>query len=246
MTDADVDGSHIRTLLLTLFFRYMPSVIEKGYLYIARPPLYSAKKGNSMQYMEDDFELEDFLIHSFSDEITLQTKEHKDIDFKKVIDSVRRYIKDRNRIEIDNDILDSIFLFDLFKSGNLSLAIDYLCALDDHYSWVIEKSSTNELIFKKIDQNKKEEIHKIEESLLHNAESEHIINYDLLFARYFANNDFYLSYKNNEQKILSPDHLVELVCKVARGNMRIQRYKGLGEMNPDQLWKQHWIQKPEQ
>ena len=101
----------------------------------------SAKKGNSMQYMEDDFELEDFLIHSFSDEITLQTKDHKDaMDFKKVVDSVRRYIKDRNRIEIDNDILDSIFLFDLFKSGDFYLAVDYLCALDDHYSWVIEKN----------------------------------------------------------------------------------------------------------
>ncbi len=199
MTDADVDGSHIRTLLLTFFFRYMRPVIEKGYLYIAQPPLYKVKVGKQEKYLQNDVELLQLLAHWIYEEVSLE------IDGNIVSD------------EIKKNILDSM-IFINFILEELSNKTDIMITQLEKY--LLEK-----------DENL------IPVSLLEN-ENFIKIRFKILSIIVFSNINFIFKQKNiGSLKEFSVLEFCLLIRVLAKPFMTIQRYKGLGEMNADQLWE---------
>jgi len=253
MTDADVDGSHIRTLLLTFFYRQMPELIERGYLYIAQPPLYKAKRGSSEVYLKDDDGLGDHLFSSAIDEGAVFTG----WDGEQVAASDLRTLVDDARIV--KEIIDRMTRF-------IPLAIieqaAILGGLD--VSLLSEKQQANEVashIAKRLDaiesQNERGwQGHALDdgglvfERTLRGVGERHVIDAALLrsvdmrnlnekaggLQKYYTRQGI-LTVKGNEHVITGPLALVNTVMELGRKGISIQRYKGLGEMNPGQLWE---------
>lgn len=237
MTDADVDGAHIRTLILTFFFRYMPSLIKKGYLYIAQPPLYRVKRSNSHQYLKNEYELKNFLKNIIANNIKIGDK----IDSRiiSIISNVFVFNDIINRYSqyLPNYILESLLLNGFFHYNKIdkNKLIVYL---------------NKQFIKSKIDWKfeLKNNILKIGmlESTIYKS---YIINSDLIFNRckeellkntYNLTDFLYkesLFYKGEELKYLNLNNLIKKLSKKAKKGLYIQRFKGLGEMNPDQLWE---------
>ena len=229
MTDADVDGSHIQTLLLTFFFRHFRDVVEKGYLYLAQPPLYRYKKGKKEIYFKDDREMNDFLIDNGIESLENQTLGHNDLlSYFKMVDHYagslaaleRRYaLVALIRHFIENPDLIALGANDLFKKSE-----EFLNSIENNILTKTINEETNEVHLFVQTKGGMEEL---------------LINDDLFTAPHFTEADFVFK-KIQEWELSFDDDILEVlegIKEYARKGSYIQRYKGLGEMNPDQLWE---------
>ena len=249
MTDADVDGSHIRTLLLTFFYRQMYPLIEKGYLYIAQPPLYKIKKGKIGFYLKDDRAFEEFLIKKISQEKKVKIENNGKVfsgpELVKILQNLilkKNYLKFLERKNYPSQIVDLMLKNQIFDERSLSnrkkmeefqgelfkLGIPSLLGEDEEHG-VFEISFNWEINGRKISQ-------KIDWELISSAE------FRTLFKIYQNLKDFnpppYIIEEDKEEiKIENDFKLLDYLMDSAKKGLTIQRYKGLGEMNPEQLWE---------
>ncbi len=253
MTDADVDGSHIRTLLLTFFYRQMPEIIERGHLFIAQSPLYKAKRGRSEVYLKDDRALDDFLIDTALDDAALELHDGSAIagpDLRQRVEQARRIktlIQPLLRHVTEADILEQVAIAGVLKPGILDdpqqagEAATYVAhrldalAPEHERGWDGTVDEAGGLLFRRTVRDVAE-THRITPSLLRSAEARRIDEEaSRLQALYIRAATFRV--KDNERRVAGPIALFDAVVATARKGMSIQRYKGLGEMNPDQLWE---------
>lgn len=249
MTDADVDGSHIRTLLLTFFYRHMPELINKGYLYIAQPPLYKVKKGASELYLKNEQALQDYLVKSAISDATL-TLDNKDqlanenleelmskvIKFNSLLDHAsKKFNRSITEILAINDLLNNK-IFDNESDSRLKKALNALNSLEqspDKTDWEVLKHE-NKIEFFRFSRGLKERKILLREQL----ESFEFINISKLALTIFDvfNKQLKLVVKNQEFDILTPSILLNTIIDCGKKGISVQRFKGLGEMNSDQLW----------
>ncbi len=251
MTDADVDGSHIRTLLLTFFFRQMPEIIEGGYLYIAQPPLYKVSRGKSEQYLKDERALEDYLIANGLEDSTLTLASGEvraGADLKRLVENARtvrnllaglhsRY----NRKVIEQAAIAGVLTPTV--TGNLERATEaanYIARRLDARSEETERGwqgrfDTEGFHFERTVRGVKE-VAMIDQALLGSADARKLDEYAPLLQEVY-NRPATLRRKDEETIIYGPGGLFEAVTGVGRKGISMQRYKGLGEMNPEQLWE---------
>ena len=251
MADADVDGSHIRTLLLTFFYRYMPALIEKGYLYIAQPPLYKVKRGQNSLYIKDEKALQEHLMSIALEDASICVNDGgiiRNLQLKNIIDNSLLFLEQlaANSRNIPLNILEiaaisackfvdvngsfSPIAFELAQSIKKML----LCIEDaENIKWDAEISDQY-----------------IHLTKTHRGVSEVILlPIDYIMSRNFGNivnqlnalypiinNGYKLSIGSNSMKCFSISKMINELMIVGKKGLYIQRFKGLGEMNPDQLW----------
>ncbi len=229
MTDADVDGSHIQTLLMTFFFRYLRPIIEKGYLYIAQPPLYRYKKGKNETYLKDDKALKEFLIEKGIDSINITTLGREDL--KSLFRLVGYYQLALNELDKRFSLSEVLRLLienpDLISKNNEELAK----ILEEHIA-SLGYNILNKIV-------NEEKLHYYIQS---NEGLEELIIDDELFSNPHYNEAVYIYQKIKEylnEELMQRDLLEDLktIEENAKKGAYIQRYKGLGEMNPEQLWE---------
>ncbi len=227
MTDADVDGSHIQTLLLTFFFRYFPHIVEEGYLYLAQPPLFRYKKGKTEIYFKDDRKMNDFLIENGAESLDVENIGLTDmIEFLKIADHYRgaleslerRYaLIDLIRHFIENPEISALTYEKLFEAVKKYL--------DSRNFNILSSQSTEEALHLFVQTNDGMEELLIDESLF---TSPHFVE-----ARYIYRKLSDWKIDSNQDALV----MLEEAKDFAKKGSYIQRYKGLGEMNPEQLWE---------
>lgn len=253
MTDADVDGSHIRTLLLTFFYRQMPELIERGYVYIAQPPLYKAKRGNSILYLKDDREMEDYLIRGGCDDAVLQKSNGEQIAGSDLISLVENTRKARSLIatlgkKAPEKIIEQMAIYGFFDAvllqnkDELKSALEKLVVrLDSHEAeydkgWKAEILDDGSISFTRVLRGVKEE-HIIGSSILDAPEAKMLNDLRDVLRENFGEASVLVSKNGGETRIPGPVAFVDAVMGAGKKGITIQRYKGLGEMNPEQLWE---------
>ena len=253
MTDADVDGSHIRTLLLTLFYRQMRELIERGYLYIAQPPLYRIKRGGSEVYLKDDRAMEDYLLRDCVGDVTLEFQDGSQVageDLWSLIEDARiarnhifniqRKVGNHSVVEqsaVAGALSPSILNDEKSASEAAGYVATRLNALADplEKGWSGEPSEDGGLLFQRT---------------LRGILEKYVIDGDLIRSRDARTLDtmagamqntyskfLVLKTKTDEKRIEGPSTLIEYLTNIGRKGLSFQRYKGLGEMNPEQLWE---------
>ena len=249
MTDADVDGSHIRTLLLTFLYRHMPDLVTNGYVYIAQPPLYKIKKGKMELYLKDDSELENFFINDVTENAVLEQSAGsavKGADLKNIFNNIIAYDKLLNLISGKNEnfyfLLEQATISNLFNLENFenqkksSQTLDYLLKrLNFQENIWSALSQKDEIVFSR-KENKVTENFQIKFSDFSEFNYVNLKKYSEIMQEYFLSKS---SLKLGDQNIaiLSPRDLIRKALDQSKRNYSVQRYKGLGEMNPDQLWQ---------
>ena len=227
MTDADVDGSHIQTLLLTFFFRHFRDIVEKGYLYLAQPPLYRYKKGKKEIYFKDDRVMNDYLIENGVESLEMDSIGHNDlVSYFKMVDHYRGSLE---ALERRYALVDLIRHFienpDLIGLDINKMFTEVEKFLNDTGNNILTKSITDDSIHLFVQTN--------------DGMEELLINDDLFAAPHF--NEASFVYKKIKEWDISFDEdilvVLENINEYAKKGAYIQRYKGLGEMNPDQLWE---------
>ena len=227
MTDADVDGSHIQTLLLTFFFRYLPKIVENGYLYLAQPPLYRYKKGKKEIYFKDDIEMNTFLIDNGIESIEIESVGHNDlVSFFKMVD---HYQGSLNALERRYALVSLIRHFienpDIVGLDSTKMMVEIEKFLNERGNNILSQLVTEE------------EIHLFVQTA--DGMEELRVNDDLFTAPHFTE-AMYVYEKIKEWDIALEGDIIEILEEIkeyARKGSYIQRYKGLGEMNPEQLWE---------
>jgi DNA gyrase subunit B len=252
MTDADVDGAHIRTLLLTFFFRQMPELIERGHLFIAQPPLYKVRRGQSEQYLHDDRALEDYLMGAGLEDtsLTLSTGEVlvgadlADVTAKaRQVDDILSGIHSRyNRTVVEQvaiaGALDPEVVADPEAAAALALRIaQRLDALAEDYEtgWTGVATEGGGFAFERTVRGVKE-FAVIDGAFLASADAKRLGGYGRHLAEIYGG-EAKLVRKDREVAVHGPRALATNVFAAGRKGLAIQRYKGLGEMNADQLWE---------
>ncbi|MGL4239360.1 toprim domain-containing protein, partial [Tabrizicola sp.] len=250
MTDADVDGAHIRTLLLTFFFRQMPQLIEGGYLYIAQPPLYKVARGKSEVYMKDQSALEDYLIEMGTDGAVLRLVDRQEIagnDLARVIEGARQFrrVLDAFPTHYPRPILEQAALAGAFEpgkaDGDLQAVADTvakrlnLIAPEFERGWQGRITQDHGIRLSRILRGV-EELRTLDGAVLRSSEARRLSH---LAGQH---RDVYreparLVRKDREQPIHGPIDLLKSILAEGEKGLSLQRYKGLGEMNPDQLWE---------
>ncbi len=243
MTDADVDGAHIRTLLLTFFYRQMPEVIEKGYLYIAQPPLYKASKGKSSRYLKDDAEMEVFLVEEGLDgaELDLASGERMmGLDLAELTQTARQAKANIERLSARAPAfaIEQAALAGLL--GNSDDLVEGARRLDLYAeegdgAWKGEEAQGGGYLFLRSKRGVSERI-VLDEAMLHSADARRLAERASKLAETFSAPAVFRR-RDRSQTVRGPLDLVSAVFESGRRGLAIQRYKGLGEMNPDQLWE---------
>jgi DNA gyrase subunit B len=248
MTDADVDGSHIRTLLLTFFFRQMPELIENGHLYIAQPPLYRIASGKKARYIKDEEEFDDFMLKRIAENERVSLNNKKDLSGQRLINflkGVKQFYDNLQKLTrrgISQRLIEFFalngptdkrlfknkeFMEDIFKSLNdngFNVSDIKITEEDGEYEFtVFETQNGGKPSF-------------IDYEFLASPELKNMITLnnkfkDLIVDEYIINNE------GDGKKVKGPENLINEIMEKAKKGLSIQRYKGLGEMNPDQLWK---------
>ena len=243
MTDADVDGAHIRTLLLTFFYRQMKEVIDRGYLYIAQPPLYKAAKGKSVRYLKDDAELEIYLIDEGVDGATLDLSNGERItgaDLLAMVQTARGAKANVERLAarapafaIEQAALAGLLAPD-GDPARAAARLD-LYAEEGDGAWTGAPGEANSFVFSRVKRGVSERI-VLDELLLHAADARRLAERSKELAEIFSGRATYTR-KERATVVRGPIDLVNAVMDNGRKGLAIQRYKGLGEMNADQLWE---------
>jgi DNA gyrase subunit B len=252
MTDADVDGSHIRTLLLTFFFRHMRPLIEKGYLYIAQPPLFRAKRGQSEVYLKDQRELDGYLVDAglkdavltIADGQQLAGPDLAEVTGQSVIAS--RMIEAVGRQVGNRDVVEQAAIAGLLNMSvlNNAEAADYLAkrleaiatVLEKGWQASIEDTAHGQAIVVQRRLRGITERHVIDQRIVSLAEAQHL---DTMAAHLQLHYGKPAQFRFGAQsiEINGPTALAQTVFQTGRKGAQISRYKGLGEMNPSQLWE---------
>jgi len=253
MTDADVDGAHIRTLLLTFFYRQMPELITRGHLYIAQPPLYKVARGKSEVYLKDDPSLEDHLIQQSLGEMVLRLHDGTQIagnDLMGLVESVRKisriltHVPSRYNLELIEELalagaLNPAILQD---NAQAELAIADVArrmnikAGEGEDSWVgILDAEGDGVIFTQ-EIRGIEDTYLIDSAFINSVEARALNDATPALKEIFDKTST-ISRKEDIHDITLPSDLMKLVMTYGRKGQSIQRYKGLGEMNPEQLWE---------
>ncbi|UDG80517.1 DNA topoisomerase (ATP-hydrolyzing) subunit B [Candidatus Annandia pinicola] len=256
MTDADVDGSHIRTLLLTFFYRQIPEIIKLGYVYIAQPPLYKIMKGKKKQYIQDNRSMYDYQL-SFS----LKNIIIKIINNRKTIYNIngnefKKIILNYNKLNYIIKNLKYLYPKNILISLRQKINLNNLKKIDDIKNWILNlKENLNLIENEKYTLSIKKNINlNIFEPILcikyNNYNKYYKFNYKFLLSKNYnniclLNNNIYkinnikiiIVKINNKNKIFSNiKDVIKWILKKSKSKFSIQRYKGLGEMNPKQLW----------
>jgi DNA gyrase subunit B len=257
MTDADVDGAHIRTLLLTFFYRQMPQIIERGYLHIAQPPLFKVKRGKTERYIKDDSRMEAFLLDLAAEDIDLFAQEHdtwlsgdrltatlrKLVQFERTLDKFRK--KRLDVMVLRALLLDKTFtkahLREEAKLRSIALAVEaYLKRFHPktRTDWAIEQDEEHQALRLRFD-SKYDAAHSsiiLDENFVNTPEFRELQS--LSPALLGLDGPIYRVREKGEEKSFNDTgKLVNYVLELGKKGLAIQRYKGLGEMNPEQLWK---------
>ncbi|ORJ58249.1 DNA topoisomerase (ATP-hydrolyzing) subunit B [Geothermobacter hydrogeniphilus] len=246
MTDADVDGSHIRTLLLTFFFRQMPEVVERGYLYIAQPPLYKVKRGKKEIYLKDEPALQEYLLNEGVEGMSVELPgDGKTLRGKQIVPTLRNIIEFRDLFNrkvhkgINPELL-RIFVEGKIQNGfrdmeDLTPLAEKLKAFEPRAEYLVLNDPPRILFTlgttrARVDRNVLELIATHEYKLLLQAyrQVENLIP---------SGEAVISSEKGEEARVESSGELLDYFLARARKGQYIQRYKGLGEMNPEQLWE---------
>ena len=250
MTDADVDGAHIRTLILTFFFRQMPELIEGGYLYIAQPPLYKVARGKSEVYIKDQAGLEDYLIDMGIDGAVLRLGNGEELagaDLRRVIEGARQFRKvlDAFPTNYPRGILEQAALAGAFDAGqadaDLQAVADRVAhrltmiAAEYEKGWSGRITQDHGIRLSRILRGV-EELHTLDGAVLRSGEARR------LSAVSGQTRDIYrdparMVRKDREQVVHGPIDLLKSILAEGEKGLTLQRYKGLGEMNPEQLWE---------
>jgi len=253
MTDADVDGSHIRTLLLTFFYRQMPEIIERGYLYIAQPPLYRVKRGNSEVYLKDDNGLEDYLFNAAVDEGTVFTthdgSQVAGKDLRSLVEDAR--IARNMLIDLSKHVpLKMVEQAAILGALNVQVLTDpehagevggYLAkrmnALENELErgWVGSVEEDGGLRLTRTLRGVTN-THLIDSGLIKSAEARRLDAMAGSLQKTYVRHGV-LTAKEKDHPITGPVDLIDRVTEMGRKGLSVQRYKGLGEMNPGQLWE---------
>jgi DNA gyrase subunit B len=247
MTDADVDGSHIRTLLLTFFFRQMPQLIERGHLYIAQPPLYRAKRGNDERYLKDDKALEDFLLEKALAGARLRLADGRELAGEELRAEmeVLRQVSSRVRrlaahvpVEIVEQAAVAGALTLERERGEAGAArlVGRLndLALPSERHWNASGGEGGLQVWRVV--RGVTERHTLNPAALRSAEARWLDERREILAREFGG-PAALLLESTEAAVQGPVMALERILGQGRKGLTIQRFKGLGEMNPDQLWK---------
>ena len=255
MTDADVDGSHIRTLLLTFFYRQMPEIIEQGYVYIAQPPLYKVKKGKQESYVKDDAELNNYLLQLALQGASLVTDENSPViggqaletlayEYQAVKATIERLSARYNRVVLEK-LIDYPAFQSSFIEDKAQLA-EWVKGLEAE----INKNSDQHISYSlTLCENEADGLFNVNITK-HNVTSSSVVNKDLFSSTEYANfvklgnsladlftDSSYVKRGEKEYPVSSFADVLNVLYTEAKKGQHIQRYKGLGEMNPDQLWE---------
>ncbi len=250
MTDADVDGSHIRTLLLTFFFRQMRGLIERGFIYIAQPPLYRAKKGNSEIYLKDDREMEEFLLNAGTADAVLSVDgvQIAGADLRDRAEQARtvyHLVKSLSK-KAPEKIVEQLAVCGMFEDENISpedakvLADKIAVVLDEREpeyerGWKAVKTETGIAFTRTL--RGITETHNVERNLLVAPEAKRLGKMTKELQEIYMAKDIKFISKESEFKVNGPVDFAKAVQNAGKKGISINRYKGLGEMNPEQLWE---------
>ena len=252
MTDADVDGAHIRTLLLTFFYRQMPEVIERGHLYIAQPPLYKVKRGSSEQYLKDSKALEDYLVDTGLENTTLQLADgsaRAGQDLRAIVEealSVRaaldvlhaRYPRPLIEQAAIAGVLNPEVLASAEQAANAAAYIARrldVIADETERGWFGEPTTDGGMSFTREVRGVKE-AWTLDGKLIGSADALRLDRKSAHLQEIYER-PAKLRRKDGETMIFGPTSLLDAVFAFGRKGITMQRYKGLGEMNPEQLWE---------
>ncbi|RIK95206.1 MAG: DNA topoisomerase (ATP-hydrolyzing) subunit B [Proteobacteria bacterium] len=251
MTDADVDGAHIRTLLLTFFYRQMPELIEKGYLYIAQPPLYKVARGKSEVYLKNDLALEQHLIGVSIDDMVFVShtgEQRAGADLRALIEHARavKALKSQIPARYNPDIVERLSVRGvltpaaIFGAAATTLLADVVAdlnaaAADGEAGWAVRAGEAGAVVFT-------HEVRGVVDTFVIDKSFIDSIEAQRLNAKAAEMKDTYakpgvLKVKDEAATIALPSALLAAVLGHGRKGLTIQRYKGLGEMNPGQLWE---------
>jgi DNA gyrase subunit B len=246
MTDADVDGSHIRTLLLTFFFRQMRELIERGHLYIAQPPLYRAKRGGDERYLKDDAALESFLLDkalgdarlAYANGTVLETTElRQEIKLlREATMNLRRLAPNIPVALLEQAAIAGVLTTDSTRA--MAAAPDFArrlnaVSLPTEQGWVV--SADSGVVLSRTVRGVAER-HAVEASALRSAEARWLADRAPMLAERFGE-PATLKLDSRESRPAGPASAFDSIITHGRRGLSVQRFKGLGEMNPDQLWE---------
>jgi DNA gyrase subunit B len=251
MTDADVDGSHIRTLLLTFFYRQMPEVIERGHLFIAQPPLYKAARGKSHVYLKDERALEDYLVETALDGAVFRTSdgaERGGADLRVLIEEARgvRHTLGQLHSRYDRRVVEQMAIAGALhplasdsdadaaaKAASVAARLDAIS--DDLERGWEGKVADGAFLFSRMVRGVKQ-VAALDAGLLASAEARKLDAAATSLQEAYSKPGV-LSRKGDDHIVNGPTDLFEAVSAIGKKGVSLQRYKGLGEMNPDQLWE---------
>ncbi|WP_170420954.1 DNA topoisomerase (ATP-hydrolyzing) subunit B [Ruegeria arenilitoris] len=250
MTDADVDGAHIRTLLLTFFYRQMPELIEGGYLYIAQPPLYKVSRGKSEVYLKDQAALDDYLINQGVEGAVLKLGSGEEIvgqDLTRVVDEARQLkrVLDAFPTHYPRHILEQAAVAGAFVPGavdadlqgvadKVAARLD-LIALEYERGWQGRITQDHGIRLARILRGV-EEVRTLDGPMLRSGEARKTGSFTQSLQDVY-NLPATLVRRDRSQVIHGPLDLLRAILEEGEKGLSLQRYKGLGEMNPDQLWE---------
>jgi len=253
MTDADVDGSHIRTLLLTFFYRQMPELIENGNIYIAQPPLYKVKKGKQEHYVKDDNELNSYLLQLSLQKASLIINEGAPAIVGMALESLaNEHLQIESIISRLSSRYDELVLNELLVLPELSAqapqsdieewlvkletALNNIESSPTIYSLSLDYDEDNWVALCSTVSHGVEKIFELTSLFFKSAEYKKLIHFGTTISGLF-NEESKLVISDKEHKVSSFKGVFGLLMKEAKKGQQIQRYKGLGEMNPEQLWE---------
>lgn len=257
MTDADVDGSHIRTLLLTFFYRQMPEIIERGHLYIAQPPLYRIKRGKQQQYVKDDEALQEYLTQISLEGAKLFVNTEAPPIMGEALESlVNQYnramtLKSRLSKRIPPLVVDGLIRMPELKPSIMESEAEIKSWTQTFEDFLIQQATDGnrfKLTYQWDDETKK--FLPKTEFYIHGVKHEHLFSFEFFGAseyqylvqlgkqiNHLLEDDASVSRGDKEEKVVEFKEALDWLTAQAKKGLQIQRYKGLGEMNPDQLWE---------
>ena len=255
MTDADVDGSHIRTLLLTFFYRQMPEILERGYLYIAQPPLYGVKRGKSVNYIKDEKTLNEFLIERAVESLTVRGAEGEEVQGEAFATLVSELLQYRDRLaqlerRMDRRILTKAIELELREEdlsdeatlrAKMTAILEGLQSEDRNTVWEMPEIRADENIEGMYAAQWRSRVAGtsvttlFDRDFLHAPDWQTVTRVRQRFAQLGAPVE--VTDGKSTETFTAIDALLNHILEYGRKGQSIQRYKGLGEMNPDQLWE---------
>ncbi len=247
MTDADVDGAHIRTLLLTFFYRQMPSLIERGYLYIAQPPLYKVERGKSTRYIKDQDELDDYLIEAGSGDSSVTLASGAQIlgeDLKRIAKEALKAqaLMRRMKSKAGDIIIAQVAIAGVLDPEAGQTEIDVAAARLDRIAdegedgWTGTIDGDGAFIFQRDVRGVTERV-VLRQAFRDSADARRLNRMAPALAETYSGVATFRRGEDTAVELYGPAQLLDIIFEGGRKGFKIQRYKGLGEMNPDQLWE---------